>query len=168
MGRICVALTLAAIGAGIAAHFTRGTGYSWIAGAAGAGLFGTGSLVFRQHSVAFLGGLIGATIFVQVFASMGLHGWPLLVATILVFGCIAAMCSSSEETVVILITSFEGAVLLLAGLVPIVAAWPPLFRFLESTSRSSTIFFPFLLLVPTMIGYFLQHADSRSHCSGAA
>ena len=61
---------------------------------------------------------------------------------------------------------FEGAALLLSGLVPVLSTVPGIFRFFESLTRSSDIFFPFAVMVPTLVGVFLQMADARNKDSG--
>ena len=165
MGRVCVVLSLAAIGAGVGAHVATELGISLTVAAGGAALMGAVGLMCRRHAVPLLGGLLGTGVFWQVFAPLGLQGWPLWIALVLTFGCVAAMSASNQQWVVIVITSLEGAAILVSGLVPILASWPGLLRFLESTSRSSYVFLPFALLVPTMIGCFLQLGDSKKHGS---
>ena len=165
MGRVCVVLTLAAIGGGVGLYVAAELGIPLVIAFVGAVLMGAVSLVFRRHAVALLGGLLGTAVFWHVFAPLGLQGWPLWIALVLTFSCVAAISTSSQHWVVIVITSFEGAALLVSGLVPILASLPGLIRFLESTSRSSAVFLPFALLAPTLIGCFLQLADSKRHGS---
>jgi len=166
MGRVCVVLTLAAVGAGLCAFYAQAFGISLVVAVVGAVLLGAFGIAFKQHSVALLGGLLGAGIAAQVLTFWGLSGWAMLVTTILCFVCFAALCWSSPQSVVIVITSFEGGVLLVSGLVPILAMSPVILRFFESTNRASWMFFPFMVMVPTTVGYFLQVADSKRHASG--
>ncbi len=161
-----IILMLAAVGAAAGAHLVPDRPNSLVAAVIGAVLLGGVGAIFKRHAVALLGGLIGTGIFVQVLAPSGLDGWLLFIAALLVFIALAAVSISNERGVVILITSFEGAVLLLSGLIPIIASWPGLFRFLESTNRASWIFLPFVILVPTAIGCLLQISDAKNHGSG--
>ncbi|MFH0982979.1 MAG: hypothetical protein V2A79_15775 [Planctomycetota bacterium] len=168
MGRICVVLTLAALGAGVGSILADGFEEASIIGLGGAMLLGAFGIAFPQYSPPVLGGLLGTGMVMQLLTSLGLHGWALGLALGLAFLCVAALCWSHQQNVIILITSFEGAALLVSGLVPIMAAWPGLFRFFQSTNHASWIFFPFTVLVPTTVGYFLQLADSRKDVAGAA
>jgi hypothetical protein len=120
----------------------------------------------RVNAVPLLGGIIGAGVLMQILASLGLDHWPLWISTALSLGCVAALCYAHPRHVVIIITSFEGAAILLSGLIPILSASPVIFRFFQGMSRNSNIFLPFLLMVPTMVGVFLQMADSHRRDSG--
>lgn len=168
VGRVCVVLTLAALGAGLGMYLSpeqSGTIYLVVGGAI---LLGGVGVALKQQSTALLGGLIGAVLVMQIIAPLALQGWPLWLAMILAFLGVAMMCHVSQRTVVILITSFEGAVLLVAGFLSTAASVPTLFRFVETTHRSSSLFLPFMVFVPTMIGCFLQLGDSKQNPAGAA
>lgn len=167
MGKVCIVLTFVALGAGVGIWAGNTQGNALVFGAGGAILFGAVGIASKEHAVALVGALLGTWITMQFLVPLGLQGWTLWVALGLAFLCIAALCSHSRQEVVMIITSFEGAALLVSGLVPVLAMWPFLFRFFESTSRVSWVFFPFMILVPTTVGYFLQIADSKKHLAGA-
>ncbi len=168
MGRVLVVLTLAALGGWTGLAFAAYHSQSLVLGAGGAVLLGVLGVVLKQHAPSVLGGLIGTGMLMQFLGPLGLPEWASAVAVGLMFVCVAAWCLPYQQTVVIVITAFEGAALLVSGLVPILACWPYLFRFLESTNHASWVFFPFMILVPTAVGSFLQIADSRRHLDGAA
>ncbi|MCP4590653.1 MAG: hypothetical protein GY842_07910 [bacterium] len=169
MGRVCVILSCAAIGAGVGWHVAHVSSSPWLALALGGGLV-TGVLGFllRAYAAPVLGGAIGAAVVMQLLIPFRLDGWPWWISFVLAFACAGALCMTNLRLVVIIITSLEGALLLVSGLVPIMTMWPGLLRFFESTNRVSWIFFPFMVLVPAIVGYFLQVADSRRHPSGSA
>lgn len=168
MGRIFVVLTLTAIGAGVATHLAAGSKDVYLFTVAGALALGAVGVATRQLSVALLGGLVGTGVLGQLLVWLGLHDWPLWISLGLTFVASAAISFSARHTVVIVITSFEGAAFLVMGMVPILSASPGLYRFFDTTTRASTIFFPFALLVPTMVGTFLQIADRRHHGASLA
>ena len=66
-----------------------------------------------------------------------------------------------DKIVTILITAFEGAVLLVSGVSAIVMDWPWLYSYLHSMVLGSAFVLPFCLLVPTIVASFYQMADVR-------
>jgi hypothetical protein len=166
MGAFCVVATYAIVGGLAGFYFAAGRGDTMLWVGAAAVVVGALSLLARRIAIPVLGGVIGAGVVMQVLASLGLHDWPLWISGVAALGSLIALCWAHARNVVIMITSFEGALILISGLIPIMASSPGLFRFFQGLTRSSDVFLPFLLTVPTLAGVFLQMADARNKDSG--
>jgi hypothetical protein len=166
--RVLVVLTLGALGALLGDRLSAEAAEPLPFVLGGAALFITAGIFARRYAPILLGGLIGAGLAMSCLAPLGLPWWGLALALALALPCACAVCLCYEQTVVIVITAFEGAALLVSGLVPILTLSPGLLGFLESTNRTSSIFLPFMVLVPTAVGAFLQIADAKKHPAGAA
>ncbi len=122
--------------------------------------------VFADYAVAAAGGLIGATVFRGVLGGFGLHGSALWVGLGLAFVGFTALSCINRRKVATVITSFQGAVLLVAGMAALVSKQPELAAFFRGSADGSKIFLPFIVLVPTVVGSFLQAADIRKTEAG--
>ena len=156
MWRVCVVIAFGlggvAIGAGLAGS---GTNQLWCA-------FGCGIVLAAlsywpvNYSLAVLGGVIGGATVMQLLNSMGAHGpisWILFALAAL--AC-AALAFINRQLVVIAVTSFLGAVLLISGLTVLVMSAPSLYGVVASHSAFAV---PFGLLVPTVMSCFYQIAE---------
>jgi hypothetical protein len=137
----------------------------WIIG--GAVLFGVAGLALPTHSSTVLGGIIGGTLAVQMVSLFGIVGTPQLLACAVGFAGAAAWAFANRQRVVVVITSFEGGVLIASGAAVLVSSWPWLHGFFRSMTKHSPVMILFFVLVPTIIGMTLQYADAN-RCSSKA
>lgn len=161
MWKLCVALSFCLIGAGVGSYLA-GPGEYQTYVAIGSGLvLGLLSYWPVNYSVSLLGGLIGATFLANFLAGMGLGGPMLWVAGgVALFGC-SAVAFLNRASVVIVVTAFLGASLLLSGLAVFVMRTSTLYGTLHSMATNHAIVVPFLLLVPTVMSCFYQTGEAR-------
>jgi len=122
--------------------------------------------VLSNYAVAAAGGLIGAAVFRGVLTGFGLHGSALWVGLGLAFVGGTALSCINRRKVAMVITSFQGSILVVAGMAALVSQQPGMAAFFRGTADGSKIFLPFIILVPTVIGAFLQAADIRKSEAG--
>ena len=164
--KAAVVVTFALIGCGIGMRLANEPDNQFLFAAIGAIVLGAASFPPANYSVAVLGGLIGAGIAHVTLLSLSLAAWPLWIAVGLCFATSAALSYVYLRHVIVIVTSVEGAVLILSGMTAVVADSPRIFAFFRSISVNYWFFLPFLLLVPTVVGCMLQMADVRQRDSG--
>lgn len=112
-------------------------------------------------AVSLLGGMIGAGIVAQSLVNLGLRGTPLWAASGTALIVFTAFSFLHRQNVVIVVTSFIGAGLLLSG----VAAWIMTSHALSGSARSlvsgSALVLLFLVAVPAVMSCFYQSAEVR-------
>lgn len=138
----------------------------WLCGAVGFILLAVIGRLLADRAVVVLGGLIGAGMVNYLAARLGLDGAALWVTTAIGMVVFAAFSFIDLRQVVILITSFEGAVLLVSAGVAFVAGVPWIANQFRGTSWGWALLGPFVLLVPTVIGTMMQMADAKQHDRG--
>ncbi|HEY3243700.1 MAG TPA: hypothetical protein VGM03_10145 [Phycisphaerae bacterium] len=166
--RVCTALTFGLIGFAIGSRLGDTAHEQWLYSIGAAVLLGIGSYPPVNHSVALLGGLIGGGICYLLLEAIGLWGADLWIASGLACAGLTAVSAINLRHVIILITAFEGAAAFVSGIAICVLHSPNLVQIARSIDFASGIFLPFILIVPTVIGVFLQLADVRQKDSGAA
>ena len=67
----------------------------------------------------------------------------------------------NRQQIVIVVTAFLGAVLLMSGLATWVMQAPALYGTLRQMATGSAIVLPFILIVPTVMSSFYQTAEVR-------
>lgn len=159
--KVCVVLAFGLIGT-LAAAQVLGPRDNQITYALACGTFlGLLSYWPVKYSVAVLGGVLGALVTHFYLDSLGLHGtamWGVIGAA---FVACTAFAVINRRHVVILVTAFLGALLLLSGLTSWVLSFPVLFNTFRSMAAWSMIVVPFLVLVPTVMSCFYQIAEVR-------
>ena len=158
--KVCAALTFGLIGYGVGATLGEGTQQVWF-GLGGAVLLGLVSLGPVKHVLALLGGIVGAAILMAILKGMGLDGPALWVAGGVILICFTALSAINRRYVVILISAFEGAVLLTSGALALMASNPGMFSVVKNMALASAIVVPFILLVPTTMSFFYQVSEVR-------
>ena len=138
----------------------------WAVG--GAVLLGFAGVLLPRHAATILGGLVGGSVATGVLASFGIMGYGQLVGGLLAFVGATAWAFANRQRVVVLITSLEGGILLASGIAVILPEVPLLCGFFRSMIINSPYVVPFFVLVPTVIGVTLQHADANRSSSKAA
>jgi hypothetical protein len=74
---------------------------------------------------------------------------------------LTALSAIYRRYVVILLSSFEGALLMLSGVAAILMSSTSMSAVVREMAGESPIVVPFLLLVPTAIGFFYQASEAR-------
>jgi len=161
MWKVCVMLSYALLGAALGAWIVGPCDGQWLyALAAGAGL-GLVSYWPVNYAVSVLGGLIGAGMVTYSLANLGVAGTALLASGGAAFiGC-AAFAFLNRQHVVIVVTAFLGAALLVSGLTAWVVNLPGLYGTLRAMATGSAIVIPFIVVVPTVVSSFYQLAEVR-------
>lgn len=154
--RGCLVISFGLIGIGLGTAFSEGHDNQLLIAVAAGAVLAFLSYWPANLSIAVLGGLIGGSFLLNMLEGFGLHG-PLLwiLAGIAVFGA-AGLAFINRQMVVIAVTAFEGAVLLVSGLTALIMTNPGLY----GTFASHAAFIvPFGLLVPTVMSCFFQVAE---------
>lgn len=157
--KLCVMLSFGVLFTCLGAWLIGPSDDQWsYALAAGAGL-GLLSYWSVKQAVSILGGLIGGGIITYLIGGAGVTGNGLWACGGIAFiGC-TAYSFLNRQCVVIAITAFFGAVLLISGLATWLTALPSLYGSLYTLATGSVLLVPFFLLVPTVMSCFYQMAE---------
>lgn len=165
MWKVCVMLAFGVIGAVVAAMFVGPCDDQWRYALGGGIVLGALSYWPANHAVAALGGLIGGGIITHSLSELGLSNAALWFSGGAAFLACGAFAYLNRQYVVIIITAFLGATLLISGLTAWVMTLPSLYGTMRSIASDSVIVVPFLLLVPTVMSSFYQGAEVRRLCA---
>jgi len=161
MWKLCVVASFALVGAAIGWKFAPAPENQWMFALGGGVVLGLASYWPVNLAVALLGGLIGGAVVAHSFEGMGLRGPTLWCIGGAAFLACTAMAYLNRQRVVIVVTAFLGAALLMSGLITLSMASPTLFGALRSVGSAYAIVVPFLLLVPTVMSSFYQMSEIR-------
>lgn len=161
MWKLTVVLAYALIGA-VLGTIAAGQGDKQIIFASvGAVLLAAVSVYPVHQAVAVLGGLIGGAITHFYLGMMNLNPiihWSLCGAGFVAFTGFSFL---GKQRVVIFVTAFLGAILLISGLATWAMSMPSFYGTVRAMASNSIIVVPFLLLVPTVMSAFYQIAEVR-------
>lgn len=159
--KVCVVLAFGLIGTLIGAQLVgpsdRQMTYALVCGI----ILGLVSYWPGHISIAVLGGIIGGGVIHFYLESMNLSGWTLWGGVGAAFVACTAFAVINRRHVVILVTAFLGAMLLLSGLTSWAMNVPGVLGTFRSMAAWSVIVVPFLVLVPTVMSCFYQIAEVR-------
>ena len=161
-----VVLTFGIIGAGVGAPLAKSPDEVWLYAAIGGIVLAGTSYPAIKYSVAVLGGIIGAGLVYYAFTGFGLTGWPLWLGCSVALAGACALSILHQREIIVVVTSFEGAVLILSAAVAMLSTVPGLFHYFRNMAHEGSIFIPFILLVPTVVGTMSQLADVKQRESG--
>ena len=159
--RLCVGVSFGLIGILATAWLwpEETARHPWFYIPAGGLLLGLAACCVTQYAIAVLGGVIVAGVMYVSFTTLGMYG-PMLWSMVAVsFLAGTAFAFLSRQTVVILVTAFLGACLLVSAGAAVLMDTPSLHGTLKSLSSSYKIVVPFFLLVPTVMSFFYQSAE---------
>ncbi len=159
--KVCVILSFGLIGAGLGAKFAGEGSSQWYYALIGTAILGLSGYMFANLAIAALGGLIGAGTILFFLNSLNLsHSilWALCAAGLLTGAAYALL---HRQHLIVLVTSFLGAILLLSGLAAVAMNSTAIMSTLRSMARTSEIVVPFIILVPTVVSCFYQTSDMR-------
>lgn len=127
---------------------------------AGAGLvLGVVSFCFSRAAVPVLGGLVGAAILGPVLEGIGLRGPALMAGMGLGFVCAAGMAVINQRYVIVLVTAFEGALLLMSGVAALMTSNANMFNTFQGMAAGNALVVGFCILVPTVMSFFFQISE---------
>lgn len=161
MWKICVILAFGAIGAALAAQVAGPGDRQWQFAILGGVVVGLASAWPVKYSVAVLGGLIGAGMITYSLSNLRLAPTTVLCGAGAAMICCTAYAFINRQHVVIIVTAFMGAVLMIGGLTSWVMAAPGLYGSVSALVAGSSLVLPFILTVPTVMSSFYQVAEVR-------
>lgn len=161
MWKICVVVSFGLLGAAIGTHFA-GTGENQLLYAACCAVaLGVLSYWPAHYSLAALGGIIGCGAALHFVSGLRLDPITVWIIGVLGFlGC-TAYALINRQLVVIFVTAFLGAVLVMSGLTAFIMEFPPVYGTFSSLAAGSVLVVPFILLVPSVMSSFYQIAEIR-------
>ena len=159
MWKVCVMLSFGLIGMAIGAAFGESTEYQVVFAYGSALALALLSYWPARHAVVVLGGLLGSGIVLQLLSGLHLYGLSLWMVGVLGFVVCAGYTLLSRRVVVIFVTAFLGAVLVISGLTAFVMEYPPLYGAFRSLAAGSVFVVAFLLAVPSVMSTFYQIAE---------
>ena len=159
--KICVMLSFAGMFAALGAWLVGPADNQWLYALLLGAVGGLLSYWPVNLAVALLGGCVGAGIISISLSNMGLSGTSLWVSGGVSLVAFTAYSIINRVRVVIVMTSFLGAVMLMSGLTAWVMSMPAFYGTLRSMVNSSVLVLPFLILVPTVVSSFYQMAEAR-------
>lgn len=159
--KLAVVLSFGSLGALAGMIFGRDQELQLVYGFVGFVVVGGASFPPVLYSVAVLGGILGAAMVNHTAGNMGLTGSVLWMLTAIGMICGTALAFLNLRQVVMMVTSFLGSALLLSAVVAGLAKSPGMFNYVYDMALESSIFLPFVMLVPTVVGTFLQAADAN-------
>lgn len=163
MWRFCVALAYGVIGASgavwLMGRFGMETDY-FLAGGAGM-IAAVTAFSVANFCLPLLGGIIGAGVLYPILTGMGLRDMALWVGALVCAIGGGALALINRRYLVISVTSFFGATLVISGLAALLMNTKALYSTFHGLAMGSVIVVPFLLLVPTVMSFFYQVADVR-------
>lgn len=159
MWKICVVFAFGVVGAVATARLVGAGPDQWFYAMCGGLILGLASYFPVKHSVVVLGGILVTSITYYYLADHHLDA-SILYATmgVAMFAGIA-YSAINRQRVVIFVTSFLGAVLLMSGITAWLTALPGLFGTFQAMAAGSAIVIPFLILVPSVMSTFYQIAE---------
>lgn len=114
---------------------------------------------FAPKAVIVLGGLIGAGATISILSAARMAEGVVWIGVVLGFFCAAALAHINRRHLIIGVTAFLGAALLVSGLAALTMALPMLFGTFKAMASYSGIVLPFLLVVPTVMSCFYQVSE---------
>jgi len=166
--KVAVVVTFASLGCVLGLWIAGDSNTAIVYAGLGAVILGAASAPTAPYSIAALGGFIVAGLAEITLSELSFVSWPLWISIGVCFAAATALSFVYLRHVIVIVTAFEGAVLLVSGGVAVVSETPTLFNFFRSISVHYWFFLPFLLLVPTIVGCLLQMADVKQRDSGIA
>jgi hypothetical protein len=164
--RAIVAISFGAVGFGLGATIPAGPVLQAVLSLAGAVGLAIISVLFVRIAISLLAGGWAAMVFSQLAYDLDWGGyWIWIFAAIVGMGVISLSLIMYQELIAF-ITSFEGALLLTAGLVILCAQMTSFWSTFRTILATSPIFSFFLILAITVSGFYFQATDIRQKQTG--
>ncbi|MDO8631083.1 MAG: hypothetical protein Q7R41_11385 [Phycisphaerales bacterium] len=161
MWKVCVVLSFGLIGAVLGAIVADQSEHQAIFAIVGGVLLAAVSFYPARQALSVIGGLIGGGVAHFYLSRLHLDAvvhWSMCGTAFVGF---AGYSFLSKQRVVIFVTAFFGAVLLMSGLAAWAMSVPAFFGTMRALASYSLLVVPFLLLVPTVMSCFYQIAEVR-------
>jgi hypothetical protein len=158
--RVCVVLSFGLLGAALGAKLAPFGDSPMLCALIGAALLGGLSYRPARYCVPALAGIIGAGLTAYLLSGTSLTGPPFWLVTGVVFVVVSALALINRLVVVICVTAFLGAVLLMSGLTVFAALSPSLYSYFKMAAAGSSIVLPFALLVPSVVSCCYQASET--------
>lgn len=159
MWKACVVISFGLIGMGLGSYFADGQSAQLLYAAVAGSILAVASYFPARFSLAILGGLIGGGFVIHTVDGWGVHG-PVMwvVGALALFSC-TALAFINRQLIVIGVTGFLGAALLVSGLATLAMTSHTLYGTFRFMASNSAIVLPFVILVPTIMSCFYQVAE---------
>lgn len=161
MWRVCVVLSFGLLGGLITLKFVGPTEHAVTYAAVAGVLAAIVSYKPAKWGVGALGGLVGAGLLLYSLSKADLS--PLTVWALAGGGLItgAAYSCLHRQHMVVLVTSFLGACMLMSGIAAVCLTSNAITGTFNSMASYSNIVVPFVMLVPTVVACFYQISEMR-------
>lgn len=124
------------------------------------------SLWVTRAAVAVLAGLWGGLATFVLVGKLGLDSQIALVAAGVMFAGAASMAFVAYHEIIALVTSLEGTLLFIGGLIIFMNQHPAFWHHMRSLLVGNSVFAPFLVLAGTVVGYYTQIAELQKKHAG--
>ena len=158
--KVCVVLSFGLLGTALGARFAPFGDSQMLWALIGGAVLGALSYRPARYCVPALAGIIGAGLTAYLFSGTSLTGPPFWLVVGMVFVATSALALINRLVVVIGVTAFLGAVLLMSGLTIFAALSPDLFSYFKMAAAGSSIVLPFVLLVPSVVSCCYQAGET--------
>lgn len=159
--KVWVVLSFAVVGLLTPMFFVTETSEALLYGAGAGALLGLLSFYLLNWSVPVLGGIVGGLLLTPALEGIGLRGPALWAGMGVAFACATGMAAINRRYVIILVTAFEGAVLLMSGVAAFMTSNPKFLTTFQGMAAGSVLITAFCILVPTVMSFFYQVSEVR-------
>ena len=162
-----IPISLAAIGLGIGLKMPVSNDIAqWVCGGVGAVLLGVGGSYVTKLSVALLAGAWTGVFAASLAISFGLQQKISLGIGVVFLLAVASLAMPLYHQVIAYVTSLQGAMLTIGGLVAILHTFPAFWTGLRTIVVDNSFVAPFFIASLTVMGFYLQLAETRQLESG--
>lgn len=159
--KICVAVTWGLVGLVAFTGLAEGNPDLQLFVLAGGFLLGLLSYWLAHYAVVLMGGVLGASVVMQMLAALHIRDTTFWLISAAVVMAACAYAHLNRRLVVIFVTAFIGAILVISGLTAFAMEFKAFYGAMRSLATGSVIVIPFLLLVPTVMSCFYQVSEIR-------
>ena len=166
LGRPLVALSFAVVGFVLGASVSGPDAARIGLGMVAAFGLGAASLWLMRPAVAVLAGMWAALCSTVVLGHLGVDPQVNMIVAAVLFAGAASLSFVSISEIIAMVTSLEGTILMLAGLIVLCNQSASTWHHLRGLLVNNPIFTPFLLISGTVAGLYTQLAELQKKQSG--
>lgn len=126
-----------------------------------AGVVGGIGYLLKDRAGPVLAGLLGSLTIWTILGSSTVPAPTIYIVLVMIFVAITATALSNRVATSVYLTSFVGGMFIASGLVSLIMASTAIAPHFRGMSKSA-VFYPFLIIVPTVCGVMLQLGDAKS------
>lgn len=162
-----VPISFAAVGLVIGIHVpVSGEIAQWACGIVLAAILGIGSSYVDKLAVALLAGGWTGVFAASLAVTFGIQqSLSLAIGAVFLFA-VASLALPLYRQVIAYVTSLQGAMLTIGGLIAVLHAFPKFWAGMRGIVAESSYVAPFFVVSLTIMGYYLQSAETRQIESG--